>query len=182
MVPRITTIPAHSAVDLLATVAVPDDAAGGYTTTVFISSLLEEDLGALASAPMGTRIGVVVLLEVEGTTEPGLKVGEITYVPPSLDAPARVEARATNTGNVHLPLTLRGVIRGTDGDVLGTVASSAPKYALPGETVSVFADWTKAASEGAYEFAGAVMYGPDLLVPVVYPLVVPAGAGAPPGR
>jgi len=179
MVPRSVVAAPKAWTEFLGTVSAPADASGGYLATLFVATDTQQSSDAQVRAMAASRIGAVLMVHVEGTGTYGLDIGDPTFHAPTETAPATITLTAHNTGTVQVPVSLKLAVRGTDGEVLGSVTSDTVHWALPGETITVAATWSTPMAPGAYQVVGAVFYGDDRTAPFVHPLVVPAAPEAP---
>lgn len=181
IVPRDAVLPAGERLDLLVTVSAPPEATGGAYAMVFVESIPGPDA---PSGRAGARMGIQVLTSVAGTGARQIRVGDASFRMPTETRPAAVLLDVVNRGDVHLSPTFHGLIRTSDGELLGRIGSEGRPWLLPGEHTALTMQWTQPMEPGAYELVGTVVYGENLAVPVVIPLLVnpPQSAVArPPG-
>lgn len=173
VVPRQTVVAPGATTELLVTLSPPPDLEGGHYATVFVQTGTPAD-----TAPGATeihtpaRIGVQVLARIEGTGAPDLAIEGVELAPPTPTRPARIRLRLHNRGDLHATPEFRGLIRTPDGDVLGRVTQPPMRPHLPDQRLDLELTWSGELPPGAYELVGSLLYGDDLVLPLVHPFLV----------
>jgi hypothetical protein len=172
VVPREAPATPEHPLEFLVTVSVPSDAVGGYYGMLYVQTDLGSEDASGNESRTGVSVGAVLAVRVTGTGSEALEISGSQFVPPTASRPAAVTIDGKNTGDVHIPVEFRGVVRTTDGEVLGKVTTGHPRWFFPGESFSLEARWSTPMEPGAYELAGSVLYGEDLAIPLIRPLIV----------
>ena len=126
-------------------ISVPTNAdPGGHYASVFLSTTPPATTGAGSQVSIGGRVGVLILVRVEGNVVESASILDFAATPVTSSLPTQFKARVQNQGNVHLKP--RGNI--TINNMLGGIAAvvdvnNQGSNVLPDSVRELDAEWVK---------------------------------------
>lgn len=141
----------NSTVSVQYSITVPQDAKGGYYAVIFFESVPTGDTADEAGMfiRFAGRLGAIVYLEVEGSTERKAAVESLSIEPPQSNKPLELKLAMKNTGNVYIGAEGVLNIMDDEGLIYGT-QKFGPVNTLPGDTREYAAEWFGELEEGSY--------------------------------
>ena len=161
-VPDHFEVGAHGTQKMKAIVTPPSDAKGGYYAVLFVTSKPQlsfpknDGKGVFTSM----RIGCLVLLQAEGTSEYKIELSNVKVAPPAETHGLSVDFDLLNASNTHVFPVARVAVLDA-GRKLVAKAESAEKRFLPGQKNSMHVEWAGKLSAGSYTAVLTVAYGED---------------------
>ena len=157
-----------------AIVTPPPDACGGYYAVLFVQSRpvatshkTEDGRTIFANV----RVGCLVLLTAEGTTDYKIELQNVKLTPPTGNQGLAVEFDVANTGNTHV--FPQGHLAVLDANrKLAAKAESEMMRMLPGQKNSMQVYWTGKLPAGNYTAVLTVTYAEEGVETRAIPFVV----------
>jgi hypothetical protein len=160
-VPERFVIPAHGTQKMKAIVTPPPDARGGYYAVLFVQSrpvLTGRKTADGKSVFANVRVGCLVLLTAEGTTDYKISLEDVKLTPPTGNQGLNLTFDIENLGNTHVfPKGFVAVIDA--GHKLVAKAESQMLRTLPGQKNPFQVYWTGNLPPGNYTAILTVTYG-----------------------
>lgn len=181
VVPREMDLPAHESAQFQVTVSAPPEARDAAYATVFVHTQIANTASGSGSKMQG-RIGVHAFVRVRGTGTEAVDVRSVDFVAPTETSPGTISLLLENTGSVYVQPEFKGMVRTTDGEVLGRIDARAYRPFLPGEPIPLEMHWSGFLEPGAYELVGTVLFGDQRALPLVHPFAVQDPEQPPAGR
>lgn len=151
-VPERFEIPAHGTQKMRAIVTPPPDARGGYYAVLFIQSkpvLTGQKTKDGKTVFANVRVGCLVLLTAEGTTDYKIKLDNLKLTPPGANQGLRLTFDVANLGNTHVFPQGRVAVLDSDRKLVAKAESEMIRT-LPGQKNSLQIDWTGSLPPGSY--------------------------------
>lgn len=166
--PRVLQLGAGETGKLVLHGSVPDDAPPGAFAVAFVEGRPLDDArsAGLELRPAG-RIGVLLMVRLEGAGSPAVSAGAPEVVSPTPSTPLELRLPITNEGDVHTFVALKSVLRDDAGAVVGRV-DARPLRTLPGQSRTLEATWTGALEPGRYDLVGALTYDTSATLPFTH--------------
>jgi hypothetical protein len=162
-VPERFQIPAHGTQKMRAIVTPPPDARGGYYAVLFIQSRPVETNHKTQDGKTifaNVRVGCLVLLTAEGTTDYKIDLQNVKLTPPSGSQGLSLTFDVANTGNTHV--FPQGHLAVLDSSrKLVAKAESEPVRTLPGQKNPLQVNWTGKLPDGNYTAVLTVTYADE---------------------
>jgi len=162
-VPEHFEIPAKGTQKMKALVTPPADAKGGYYAVLFVESkpkLTPDKTKDGKAVFTNVRVGCLVLLSAEGTTQFNLDIGSLKVTPPAANQNLDLSFDLTDTGNTHLfPVGRLAVL--DSNRKLAAKAQSEMMRLLPGQKNMMHISWPGELPAGEYTAVLTLTYGPD---------------------
>jgi len=144
------------------TVALPDDAQGGYYAVIFFESVpadvAEQDEGMMIR--FSGRLGAIAYLETEGRSTKRGTVKAFSVTPPQSNKPLEMRLTFKNEGNVYIGAEGTLNIIDDEGNVFGKEIFG-PINTLPGESRETAVQWLCELEEGSYYAIATLDIGTD---------------------
>jgi hypothetical protein len=160
-VPEHFEIPAHGTQKMKAIVTPPPDARGGYYAVLFVQSkpvLTGRKTEDGKSVFANVRVGCLVLLSAEGTTEYKIGLDNVKLTPPSGNQGLSLTFDVANEGNTHVFPQGRVAVLDTNHKLVAK-AESQMLRTLPGQKNPFQVDWTGSLPPGDFTAILTVTYG-----------------------
>jgi hypothetical protein len=152
--PAEVIIEPNSSAIVKAVISVPQDTAGGYyTIPLFEGEPVVPDTNQAesqhTSASFAVRLGGLLMLAVEGTSEYNVEVMSGKVTPPTASSELEMDLDIRNRSNAHA--RLRGIfaILDASGKMVGRGRIEEKRY-LPGQRDSLKAPWSGELAPGSY--------------------------------
>ncbi|MBV9211496.1 MAG: hypothetical protein JOZ52_12735 [Acidobacteria bacterium] len=153
--PSEVVIEPNSSAVIKAVISVPQDAAGGYYTVPlfegepFVNEPKETESQHTSNASFAVRLGGLLMLAVEATSEYNVEVMGGKVTPPSASSELEMELDIRNRSNAHA--RLRGIFAILDagGKMVGRGRIEEKRY-LPGQRETLKAPWSGELAPGSY--------------------------------
>lgn len=162
-VPEQFEIPAHGTQKMKAIVTPPPDARGGYYAVLFVQSkpvLTGQKTKEGKTIFANVRVGCLVLLTADGTTDYKIKLDNLKLTPPSGTQGLRLTFDIANLGNTHV--FPQGHVAVLDSNrKLVAKAESEMLRTLPGQQNPFQIDWTGNLSPGNYTAVLTLTYAEE---------------------
>ena len=162
-VPERFVIPAHGTQKMRAIVTPPPDARGGYYAVLFVQSkpvLTAQKTKDGKTVFANVRIGCLVLLTAEGTTDYKIKLDNVKLTPPTGNRGLSLTFDVTNLGNTHVFPQGRIAVLGSDRKLVAKAESEMVRT-LPGQKNPLQIDWTGSLAPGNYTAILTVTYADE---------------------
>jgi hypothetical protein len=162
-VPEHFEIPAHGSQRMRAIVTPPPDARGGYYAVLFVQSkpvLTGQKTKEGKTVFANVRVGCLVLLTAEGTTDYKIKLDNLNLTPPTGNQGLSLTFDIANLGNTHVfPQGHMAVLDSSRKMV--AKAESEMLRTLPGQTNHFKIDWSGSLNPGNYTAILTVTYADE---------------------
>jgi hypothetical protein len=150
--PAEVVIEPNSSAVVKAVISVPQDAAGGYYTVPLFEGepfINEAESQHTSAASFAVRLGGLLMLAVEATSEYNVEVMSGKVTPPSASSELEMELDIANRGNAHA--RLRGIfaILDASGKMAGRGRIEEQRF-LPGQRQTLKAPWSGELAPGSY--------------------------------
>ncbi|NTV31324.1 hypothetical protein HGA91_05110 [candidate division WWE3 bacterium] len=142
-------------------VSVPDSAEpGGHYATVYIRSLIPADFVSESRLYLTARVGVLAFFIIKGDIQENADFPILTSAHFASHLPVTFSTQIKNTGNVHiLPSGAIHVYDWKNQEI--DQIPIKPQIILPGETASIYTEWSPSTLFGQYTAQSEIRYGTD---------------------